>query len=310
MKIGTSKIWVEKYNPRKIEELIVPEKLSKYLITMKEDNEIQNILFNGTPGTGKTCTAKVMAKELGEEPLYVNASIQTSINDIRYTVAEFANSRSLYSDNVRIVILDEFDRLSPEAMDSLKGLMDETIKRCRFILITNNIQRVISPLVSRTQQFSFGITKEEKNDLILQMFKRVQAILKHENIEYDKQTVGKLVASSYPDFRSVINNLQKFSMANGKINEGILNLMDESIIRDLVVSMKSKSFKDIMSFNADPTAFYASFYDELSSHIDNECKPDIYVAIDQYASWAGVTVNLTSNIRSCIIEVMKVVKWI
>lgn len=310
-KIGSSSLWVEKYRPKIFADLIAPADLHRFLKSVKKDGDVPNLLFNGPAGTGKTTTAIAIAEELGASYLHLNASINRSINDIRYQVQSFATTKSLVSDSRKIAILDEFDRLTPEAMDALKGLIEETESNCRYIFITNNIQKVIAPLISRCQQFSFGVDEVGKKDLILQYFKRSKYILEAEKIKYDKETVAKFCVELFPDMRKILNELQKFSKANGEINEDIFNFLDDAVIRDLVVEMKAKQFDNVRKIVGpiDPGTFYTSFYDDLKTYIKNESIPDVVVTLAEYAFRDSLVVDREINLMACLIELMKSVKW-
>lgn len=310
-KIGTSNLWCEKYRPDNFADIIAPESLKTFLENVKKEGDIPNLIFNGPAGTGKTTTAKAIASELAADSLYLNAALDRSINDIRFKVMGFATTKSLFSDDRKISILDEFDRLTAEAEDALKTLIEETETNCRYIFITNNIQKVIAPLISRCQQFSFGADESSKKDLMMQYFQRCQFILDNEGVEYDKKVLIKFIAEIYPDLRKIINELQKYVLSHGEIDDGIFNLTDEAIIKDLAVEMKAMKFDNIrkIASTLDPQSFYKSFYDDIKIYLDKSCIPDMVVVLAEYAYRDGVSIDREINLVACLVELMRGARW-
>lgn len=310
-KIGAKNIWVEKYRPQTFADIIAPPSLQRFLVSVLEAGEVPNLLFNGPAGTGKTTTAKAIARELGSDYLYINAAIDRSIDTIRYKVQSYATTKSLFSDARKICILDEFDRLTAEAADSLKSLIEETEFNCRYIFITNNIQKVIAPIISRCQQFSFGTDAEGRKDLLIQFFSRCRFILENEGVEYDKKILIEFIDKLFPDMRKIINELQKFSMSHGEIDSNILNLTDEAVIKELVVEMKAMKFDAVRSIasSLDPSSFYRSFYDDIKEYLKSDSIPDIIVILAEYAYRDGVSIDREINLVACLVELMKGSKW-
>ncbi|GAF99862.1 unnamed protein product, partial [marine sediment metagenome] len=223
----------------------------------------------------------------------------------------FATSKSLLKTGLKVVIIDECDRLSAEAQDSLKGLIELTAKKARYIFITNHLERVIPALISRTQEFSFGVNEAGKKDIVMQYFKRACFILDSEQVPYDKKIVAKLVTERYPDFRKVIQELQKFFMMNGEINEFIFNLQDESLSLNLIEAMKAGKVDDVRKLcsSVDPVAFFKSFYFEIKKYVENE---SLMVAINvlNQGNWRhGVAPFKEVNLADCCFTLMQEVKW-
>lgn len=306
--IGKSSIWVEKYRPQSFDDLIVPSGVRKFLKQIKEDGETPNLLFSGIHGTGKTATAKAITNELGATMMHMNCSFNTSINDIRFEVTRFATTNSIENfGGKKIAILDECDRLSTEAMDSLKGLIEEVHNNCRFIFITNRYQKIIGPLNSRTQHFPFGATEAEKEDLVVQYFKRCQFILDNEGIEYDMQTLARFITELFPDFRKILNELQKFSKSNGEINEGIFNYQDDKLINGLVDVMKTRKFNDMRKIvsELDPQTFYSTMYGNMDEYLQDKIKPDVVEILGEWAAKDGTTIDREVNMAACCTILMK-----
>jgi len=310
-KIGKSSLWVEKYRPQNFDDIIAPDSLHSFFENVKKDGEVPNLLFDGPAGTGKTSVAFALAKELDTSYLYLNASIDNSINDVREKVQSFATTKSLLSNSKKIAILDEFDRLTGNAMDALKTLIEETESNCRYIFITNNVQKIIPPLISRCQQFSFAVNESGKKELILQYFKRCKYILENENVSYDKTILAKFINELFPDMRKIINELQKFSKSHGEVTQDIFNFLDDAIIKDLVNEMKRMKFDNVrkLASGIDSSSFYSSFYNDIKEYIKNESIPDIILILGEFAFRDGMMVDKELNLVSCLIEIMKNAKW-
>jgi len=309
--VGNSKLWVKKYAPKTFKDLIIPDEIRNFLNHMLKDGESHNLLFFGPPGTGKTSTAKAIARELGEEPLYINGSEKTSIDDVRYELKNFATSVSLVSNGKKIAILDEFDRLSVQAMDSLKGLIEEAERNCRFIFITNNVHKVTKPVTSRTKEFSYGVTEKEKEALMTLFFKRMKHILELEEVEYDKKSLGLFIKKMYPDFRKIIEESQSYYYSHGKIDEGILKFTDENKVSEVVELMKQKKAESVRKeiSNIDPDSFYRSFYEDIKKYIDPSSIPDVIATLAEYAHTDTQTIDREINLAACVFDLMRKTKW-
>jgi len=306
-----SSLWTERWRPQKFEDIIAPIELHEYFNKIKEDKSISNLFFHGPYGTGKTTTALAIVKELQSDFIHINASLDTSINDVRNKVQTFATSQSLFADGQRIVIMDEMDRISHEGQDALKGLIELTAKRTRYIFITNHIERVHEALLSRTQSFSFGVNESQKKDLIKQFFKRVKFILDTEKVIYDAKVIAKVVTNGYPDFRKTIGELQKFAKMNGEINDNIFNLQDETLSLDLIETLKSKKIDAMRKIVAsiDPSSFYLTFYNDLKSHIENESIPTCIHILGEHTYRDGISMHREINLADCCVTLMEQIKW-
>lgn len=312
-KIGSSTLYVEKYRPQSFEDIIAPATLHTYLQNIIKDGDVANLMFSGPAGTGKTTTALAIVKELGADLLHLNAALDNSINDIRFKVRNFATTKSLFSDT-KIAIIDEADRLSGGlggGQDSLKVLIEESSSNCRFIFITNNITKMIEPLTSRCQSFSFGTNENDKKTLLTQFFKRAQFILDEEKVKYDKGVLAEFVTSVYPDFRKILNELQKFVKAHGEIDERIFSRADSAVMLNLIDEMKSKSFDKVREIagSIDWNIFYSTFYQDMKTHIENSSIPDTVVILAEYAHRHGFSIDQELNGVACLTELMRGTKW-
>ena len=221
-------LWVEKYRPNNLSDVILPEETKKIFQQFVEQENIPNLLLTGSAGVGKTTVAKAMLEMLGADYIVVNGSLSGNIDTLRTDIMNFATTVS-FSEGRKYVILDEADYLNPQSTQpALRNFMEEYSKNCGFILTCNFKNRIISPLQSRCSVVDFTYTKADAPKLAGKFFQRVQDILDKENVPYDKKVVAEIVQKFYPDWRRVLNELQKYS-ATGKIDTGILaNATEES----------------------------------------------------------------------------------
>lgn len=257
--------WEHKYRPGTVEETVLPPRIKKRVMNFIEQKKIPSFVFySPSPGTGKTTLAYAVAHEVGcKRPLFINASLKTDIGTIRNEVVHYAQGKAI-GGGKKVVILDEAERLSEAAQESLKGVMEAVSKTCTFILTTNSIARLNGPLVSRCRRVDFIWNDEEAAQLKAQMFKRCMQILDHEQVKYDGRVIAKLVEQKAPDNRSLMGSLHDFVVEHGEINEGILAQMTSGSLNDLVKIMKSKKYNDLKQWCADNSTIGVDFYANLT----------------------------------------------
>ena len=205
-------LWVDKYRPKSMDGYVWRDNAQKRQVeSWIKDKSIPHLLLSGTPGIGKTTMAKILVNEIGIEDvdvLDVNASRETGIDFIRNKIVPFISS--IAWGPFKVVLLDEADRLSPQAQDSLKGIVEEYSAYARFILTCNNPNMVVPALHSRCQQFHF--TKLDQTEFTA----RAATILVEENVEFDLDTLDVYVSTTYPDLRKCLNLLQQ-NTSEGKL---------------------------------------------------------------------------------------------
>ena len=301
-------LWSEKYRPKRIADCVLtPELLNTFEETIKQ-GQIQNMLLSGGPGVGKTTVAKALCEELGCDYILINCSEDGNIDTLRTRIREFASAVS-FSGGAKVVILDEFDYSNPQSMQpALRGFMEEFSKNCRFILTCNYKNRIIQPLHSRCTVIDFKIPSSDKPKLAKQMLKRVCAILDAEEIEYDQKVIAELVMRRFPDFRRLINDLQKYSLG-GKIDVGILGTSASDKINDLIAFMKKKEFGSIRKWVAsnidnDHVGLFRSVYDGLHDILEPQSIPQAILTIAEYQYKAAFVADQEINTMACLSELM------
>ncbi len=307
--VGNSSLWVEKYRPKIVKDLIVPENIKSYFNKIIEECDIPNILLSGSAGKGKSSVAFAICNELKSDKLYINASIENSVDTVRYKVQQFAMTSS-FTDGKKIVILDELDRMIA-GQDALKALIEQTESNCRFIITTNNLAKIIDPIKSRCHHIDFNWAKKDQKELIVNYFKRICWILENENIQYDKKVLAEFIQKLYPDFRKTLNELQKFVQMHGDITDKIFSSMDDSKFTSLTTELKNKKFNAVrkMATDIDPDQFYGMFYSELDSLLEDSSKPDIILLLAQYAYESSLSVNKEITLVACLVQLMRNAKW-
>lgn len=205
-----SVLWTEKYRPKCLNELIVPKRVKDML----SNGVIQSMLLHGTAGIGKTSAAKAITKEFKHNTLYLNMSETTGVDTIRETIMDFAMNTSVihYDNPIKVVIMDEMDGMSQQAYNALRATMEKCAKNTRFIGTCNYLEKVPAPIQSRFQLVDFNFTSEEMTEIKMGQFKRVYEICSKEGLKITKEAALKMVQTYFPDFRSVVNHLQRYKL--------------------------------------------------------------------------------------------------
>lgn len=301
-------LWVEKYRPRSISEVILPADLKKTFQTFVEQENIPNLLLTGRAGMGKTTIARAMMEELGCNYMIINGSLYGNIDTLRTEIVAFASSVSLTGGR-KYVILDEADYLNPNSTQpALRNFMEEYSKNCGFILTCNYKNRIIPELHSRCSIVEFKISQQDRPELASVFYKRVMDILKKEGVDSDPKAVAEVVKKYFPDFRRVLNELQRYS-AMGKIDTGILSSFQDDKLKELTEMLKDKNFTGIRKWagenlDIDSTTFFRKLYDTASVYLKPSSIPQMVLIIADYQYKAAFVADQEVNIVACLTELM------
>ena len=301
-------LWVEKYRPKTINDCVLPDTLKKTFQEFVNKDNIPNLLLTGGPGVGKTTVAKAMLEEINADYITINGSMNGNIDTLRTEIKDFASTVS-FSASRKYVILDEADYLNPQSTQpALRNFMEEYSKNCGFILTCNFKNRIIEPLHSRCSVIEFNISKDIKPQLAKNFYIRVQSILNAENVVYDKKVLASLITQYFPDYRRVLNELQRYS-ALGNIDSGILSTTSDVTIDELVNNLKSKSFSDMRKWIAqnsdtDPAAIMRKLYENANSKMKPHSIAQLVLILADYQYKAAFVADQEINLVACMTEIM------
>lgn len=304
-------LWTEKYRPQTVRETILPERLKVLFNNFVIQKNLPNLILAGGPGCGKTTIARAVLDELNCQYMIINGSLDGNIDTLRTQIKEFASSMSIHGGR-KFVILDEADYLTAATQPALRNFMEEFASNCGFILTCNYKHKIIEPLHSRCSLVEFVFTKEEKVDMAKQLFHAVKQILAVELIDYDSKVIAELIKRHFPDFRKVINELQKYS-TNGKIDVGILSDFDSTQLKHLISLLKEKNFtgirKWVIDADYDDTVIFRKLYDSASDYVTAASVPQLVLIISKYMYQSAFVSDKEINMIACLIELMLEVEF-
>jgi DNA polymerase III delta prime subunit len=307
-------LWVEKYRPQKIDDCVLPESLKKTFKEYVTQGELPNFLFTGTAGVGKTTVAKALCNEIGAEYILVNGSDEgRSIDVLRTTIKSFASTVSL-TDAKKVVIVDEADYMNAQSVQpALRSFIEEFSANCRFIFTCNFKNRIIEPLWSRCAVVEFKIDSKDKQEIAATFFKRATQILKQEQIEFDPKVVAELITKHFPDYRRILNELQRYSVS-GKIDCGILVNMSEESFRGLLKLLKEKNFTEVRKWvaknsDADTASLFRELYDSSANNLEQNSIPQLVLILADYQYKSAFVADHELNIMAALTEIMAQCKF-
>ena len=306
-------LWVEKYRPQTIEDTILPVALKDTFRQILENKELPNLLFTGTAGVGKTTVAKAICNELDLDYLLINGSEEGNIDTLRHKIKQFASTVSLQG-GYKVVILDEADYLNPQSTQpALRGFIEEFSNNCRFIMTCNFKNRIIEPLHSRCSVVEFNVKKNDLAELCSSFMARVTTILNTEQCGYDEPVIAELIMKHMPDWRRVLNELQRYSLS-GNIDSGVLVNIQEVSLNNLMAAMKDKNFKQMRQWVTDnidvePAALFRKIYDNMYEHVDPQSIPQLVLILADYQYKNSFVADHELNMVACCTEIMAGVKF-
>ena len=297
-------LWVEKYRPRKLTEYVGNEHLKQKVSDYLQSGDVPHLLFFGKAGTGKTTLAKLIVNSISCDHIIINASDENNVDTVRNKVKGFASTVGFK--DMKIIILDEFDYMTPNAQAILRNLMETFSKHCRFILTCNYVEKVINPIQSRCQ--TFQIVPPTKKDVAVQ----ISQILGKEEITFEPKDLVPIIDSSYPDIRKIINTCQ-LNSSKGKLKLDTTSVIDSDIKSKIVEILKSNDskpnkWKNIRQAVADAriqdfTELYTFLYEKVDDYGGSNTS-NIILILSESQHKDALVVDKEITFMSCIIQIV------
>ena len=300
-------LWTEKYRPQAVGDCILPDRLKKPFQEYVDASNRPNLLLSGGAGVGKTTIAKAMCNEIGCDSLVINGSDESGIDTFRVKIKNYASSVSLAGGR-KVIIIDEADYLNPNSTQpALRNAIEEFAGNCSFIFTCNFKNRIIDPLHSRCAVVDFTLRNGEKAKMASAFMKRITKILMDESVEYDDKVIVELIKKHFPDFRRVINELQRYSKF-GKIDVGILSQLGDVPIEKIVGHIKDKNFGEVRKWVAtndvDSNTLFRKLYDALYEKLKSHSIPKAVLILADYQYKAAFVADQEINTVACLTELM------
>lgn len=311
-------LFTEKYRPKNLSDLILPDRVMNKF----KDGLTQNMLFAGSPGTGKTSTAKAIVQQFDLPYLYINASTDTSVDVIRTRITDFCSTMSIMDDRskFKVVILDEVDGVSDQFFKALRATMEQFASNSRFIATCNYINKLPDPILSRFEVINFDFDKEEESELTKKYIRRVYDICKQEEMTIEKDALVEFVRRNFPDLRSTLNKLQGYK------SQGTNNIT----LND--VKKFNSVYKDVFEliFNeTDPVKNYKYLVGEYSNRVDDILQtlgeefieyiqqekpsatrhiPQVAVCVAEHQAQRSLVIDQAITMLSCVYKLQEIVR--
>ena len=304
-------LWVERYRPKTIEDCILPADIKKTFEDFLEKGEIPNLLLSGPAGVGKTTVARALCEQLGCDYIIINGSDEGRFLDtVRNQAKNFASTVSLQALDAKhkVVIIDEADNTTHDVQLLLRANIEAFYNNCRFIFTCNFKNKIIEPLHSRCAVVEFGIPNKQKPTIAGKFFNRVRTILEAENIQYDEKVLAELIHKHFPDWRRVLNELQRYSVG-GNIDSAILASFSDVSVQELVKKLKEKDFQEVRKWvvnnlDNDPSVLLRRVYDALLSALEGPSIAAAVLIIAKYQYQIAFVADQEINLLAAMTELM------
>ena len=302
-------LWVEQYRPSTIDECILSETIKGTLTDLVKDEKVPNLMFTGPPGVGKTTAARALCEQTNSDYLIINGSDEgRMIDTLRTKLTQFCSTIS-FGGGRKVVIIDEADYMNPDSVQpAMRNFIEKFAENCSFIFTCNYKNRIIDPIHSRCAVVDFTLKKEEKPQIAAKFLNRCEHILTNEKIVFDKDVVVALIQKHFPDFRRVINELQRHS-TSGNIDSGILANIGELNLNQLISALREKNFHNmrqwvVSNVDNDPTTVYRKIYDKLYEVLEKSSIPPAVLIIADYQYKSAFVADQEVNLVACLVELM------
>jgi DNA polymerase III delta prime subunit len=304
--------WTEKYRPKTINDVILPERLKNIFRQFVLDKNIPNLILSGKSGIGKTTIAKALMCELGVDYIVINGSLDGNIETLRTKISEFASSVS-FAGGRKMIIIDEGDFLTQATQPALRNFVESYSGNCGFIITCNYPKKILSELRSRFSNIDFNIKKSEKNRILVGYLKKICEILDTENVKYEKSILADLITRFFPDFRRVIHECQTYAKT-GDLNTGILGIKIDENFEDLLENIKNKNYTATRkwvaeNYDIDSILVMRKLYDELEERVIASSVAEMDIILAEYQFKHAFAVDPEINLSACLAEIMSTLVW-
>ena len=304
-------LWVERWSPETVDDLILTKDVKEFFLNVAKEGQLnQNLILQGSQGCGKTQTIRTLCKITGQDVLFLNGSSEGRYLDtIRNQVINFGTTVSMFNDKKKVVFFDEFDGSTNDVMLCLRGVIEQLHNNVCFIFTCNNLNKIIDPIQSRCVVLKYTpILKQEKPQMMSDVFNRVSYILEKENIKYDKKVVLELVKNHFPDTRQLLNVLQRYSVG-GEIDSGILASFSDVSVNDLIKYLKDKNFKEVRNWvvknlDNDASTILRRVYDACYDSLVPASIPAAVLVIAKYQYQCCFVCDQEINLLAALTELM------